>query len=135
MRQWIRNPLACLAEGAGGGLVIENGRIAEVVESGAGPAARVDIVFDAGRHVVLPGLINAHHHMYQSLTRAHPRAINKELFPGLKRCRAMAALDTRSAPTGDPLDAGRVAALRLHHSHGSSLYVSQGLQGRCRHSG
>jgi 8-oxoguanine deaminase len=84
MRQWIRNPLACLAEGAGGGLVIENGRIAEVVESGAGPAARVDIVFDAGRHVVLPGLINAHHHMYQSLTRAHPRAINKELFPWLE---------------------------------------------------
>jgi 8-oxoguanine deaminase len=84
MRQWIRNPLACLAEGAGGGLVIENGSIVEVVETGREPAARVDTVFDAGRHVVLPGLINAHHHMYQSLTRAHPRAINKELFPWLE---------------------------------------------------
>jgi 8-oxoguanine deaminase len=84
MRQWIRNPLACLAEGAGGGLVIENGRIVEVVESGHEPAAQVDTVFDTGRHVVLPGLINAHHHMYQSLTRAHPRAINKELFPWLE---------------------------------------------------
>jgi 8-oxoguanine deaminase len=84
MRQWIRNPLACLAEGAGGGLVIENGRIVEVVESGREPAVQVDTVFDAGRHVVLPGLINAHHHMYQSLTRAHPQAINKELFPWLE---------------------------------------------------
>jgi len=84
MRQWIRNPLACLAEGAGGGLVIENGRIAELVASGAEPAAPVATVFDAGRHVVLPGLINAHHHMYQSLTRAHPQAINKELFPWLE---------------------------------------------------
>jgi 8-oxoguanine deaminase len=84
MRQWIRNPLACLADGAGGGLVIENGSIVEIVESGREPAAQVDRVFDASRHVVLPGLINAHHHMYQSLTRAHPAAINKELFPWLE---------------------------------------------------
>jgi 8-oxoguanine deaminase len=84
MRQWIRNPLACLADGANGGLVIENGSIVEIVESGREPAAQVDRVFDASRHVVLPGLINAHHHMYQSLTRAHPAAINKELFPWLE---------------------------------------------------
>ena len=84
MRQWIRSPLACLAEGAGGGLVIENDRIVQIVKSGREPAAQVDSVFDASRHVVLPGLINAHHHMYQSLTRAHPRAINKELFPWLE---------------------------------------------------
>jgi 8-oxoguanine deaminase len=84
MRQWIRHPLACLADGASGGLVIENGRIAELVASGAEPAAPVAAVFDASRHVVLPGLINAHHHMYQSLTRAHPQAINKELFPWLE---------------------------------------------------
>ncbi|MGE0240392.1 MAG: 8-oxoguanine deaminase [Parvibaculaceae bacterium] len=84
MRLWIRNPLACLADTAGGGLVIENGRIAELVAAGAKPAKPVDETFDAGRHVVLPGLVNAHHHMYQTLTRAHPQAINKELFPWLK---------------------------------------------------
>ena len=35
-------------------------------------------------HVVIPGLINTHHHFYQTLTRAHPAAINKELFPWLQ---------------------------------------------------
>ena len=36
------------------------------------------------RHVVLPGLVNTHHHFFQTLTRAHPAAINQELFPWLK---------------------------------------------------
>jgi len=39
--------------------------------------------FDASRHVVLPGLVNTHHHFYQTLTRAHRTAINKPLFPWL----------------------------------------------------
>ena len=51
----------------------------------AQPPERVDAVFDASRHVVLPGLVNAHHHFYQTLTRAHPQAINKKLFPWLRR--------------------------------------------------
>lgn len=84
MRLWIKNPLAILAAGAGGGLVVEDGRIAETVASGAEPASPVDARFDASRHVVLPGLVNAHHHFYQTLTRAHPEAINKELFPWLQ---------------------------------------------------
>jgi len=33
---------------------------------------------------LLPGLINTHHHFYQTLTRAYPEALNKELFPWLK---------------------------------------------------
>lgn len=83
MRLWIRDPLACLADGAGRGIVVENGKIAELVATGGNPSRPVEEVFDAGRHVVLPGLINSHHHMYQTLTRAHPKAINKELFPWL----------------------------------------------------
>ena len=39
---------------------------------------------DCSQHVVLPGLVNTHHHFYQTLTRAHPDAINKELFDWLK---------------------------------------------------
>ncbi len=84
MRIWIKQPLAVLAEAAGGGLVIDGGRIAELVPAGGKPSGHVDQVFDASRHVIVPGLINTHHHFFQTLTRAHPSAINKELFPWLK---------------------------------------------------
>lgn len=83
MRLWIRNPLGIVAENASGGVVVEGGVIAELVAAGAKPAAPVDAVFDASEHVVLPGLINTHHHFYQTLTRAHPAAIDRELFPWL----------------------------------------------------
>ena len=84
MRLWIKEPLAVLAEGADGGVVVERCRIVELIGRGRSPSARVDQVFDASRHVVVPGLINAHHHFFQTLTRAHPAAINKELFPWLQ---------------------------------------------------
>ena len=84
MRLHIKNPLAILAADAAGGLVIDGGRIVECLLAGQSPSKPVDQTFDASRHVVLPGLINTHHHFYQTLTRAHPAAINKELFPWLK---------------------------------------------------
>jgi 8-oxoguanine deaminase len=37
-----------------------------------------------GRHIVLPGLINTHHHFYQTLTRVIPAAQNVALFDWLK---------------------------------------------------
>ena len=82
MRLWIKNPLAILAEMASGGLVVEGEKIVAVVAVGEVPVH--DTIFDAAEHVVLPGLINTHHHFYQTLTRAHPEAINKELFDWLK---------------------------------------------------
>lgn len=82
MRLWIKNPLAILAENATGGIVIEGTVIVELVQRGKIPVH--DVAFDASEHVVLPGLINTHHHFYQTLTRAHPQAINKELFDWLK---------------------------------------------------
>lgn len=84
MRTFIKTPLAVLAEGAGGGIVVDDGRIAELVAAGRTPSAPVDVTFDASRHVVIPGLINTHHHFFQTLTRAHPAAINKPLFPWLQ---------------------------------------------------
>jgi len=33
---------------------------------------------------VIPGLVNTHHHFYQTLTRALPAALNKQLFPWLQ---------------------------------------------------
>jgi len=83
MRTWIKDPLAILAEDSSRGIVVEGTRIVERVAAGREPLAPVDAVFDASRHVVLPGLVNTHHHFYQTLTRAHPQAINKELFPWL----------------------------------------------------
>ena len=83
MRVWIKNPLSIFAAGAGGGLVIDGARIVELVSAGRSPLAPVSAVFDAAAHVVLPGLINTHHHFYQTLTRAHPNAANKELFDWL----------------------------------------------------
>jgi cytosine/adenosine deaminase-related metal-dependent hydrolase len=46
--------------------------------------ATADEVIDARGHLVLPGLVNTHHHMYQSLTRAIPQAQNAELFGWLR---------------------------------------------------
>lgn len=81
-RLWIRNPLAILAEGAGGGVVVEGARIVALVASGETPAH--DAVFDASAHVALPGLINTHHHFFQTLTRCHPDAMDKPLFAWLQ---------------------------------------------------
>jgi 8-oxoguanine deaminase len=43
-----------------------------------------DRVIDAKRHLVVPGLVNTHHHMYQSLTRAIPSVQDAELFGWLR---------------------------------------------------
>jgi 8-oxoguanine deaminase len=83
-RIWISAPLAILAEASGGGIVVEGTRIVERVPAGGHPSRPVDETFDASRHVVIPGLVNTHHHFFQTLTRAHPLAINKPLFPWLK---------------------------------------------------
>ena len=82
-RIWIKNPLAILAEGAQGGIVVQGTRIAELVPTGGSPSVQCDEIFDASNHVVIPGLVNTHHHFFQNLTRAHPRALNKPLFPWL----------------------------------------------------
>ena len=43
-----------------------------------------DEVIEAADHVVVPGLINTHHHLVQNLTRAVPQAQNAPLFGWLK---------------------------------------------------
>ncbi|MFT5805975.1 MAG: 8-oxoguanine deaminase [Moritella dasanensis] len=83
-RLWIKNPLDCLDPAYAGGIVIQDDIIVELVPAGAEPIAVIDDVVDAREHVLIPGLINAHHHFYQTLTRAFPDALNKELFPWLQ---------------------------------------------------
>jgi 8-oxoguanine deaminase len=81
---WIKDPLAIFADGAERGVVVKDGRLIEVVPAGRNPAITALKIFDAGAHVVLPGLINTHHHFYQTLTRAVPAALDRELFPWLQ---------------------------------------------------
>ncbi len=53
-----------------------------------GPAAELpqtaDEIINAQGHLVLPGMVNTHHHMVQSLTRAIPAVQNAELFGWLR---------------------------------------------------
>lgn len=53
-----------------------------------GPASQLpreaDEVIDARGHMVVPGLVNTHHHMYQSLTRAIVGVQDAELFSWLR---------------------------------------------------
>ena len=81
---WVKNPLAIYAKNSDSGVVIKGQEIIELVASGKTPLSQIDEVYDASASVVLPGLINTHHHFYQTLTRAYPEALNKELFPWLK---------------------------------------------------
>jgi 8-oxoguanine deaminase len=69
---------------------IENGGlfIRDNVIEGVGPTAELpptaDEVIDLTDHVLLPGLVNTHHHLYQTLTRAVPAAQDAVLFKWLK---------------------------------------------------
>ncbi len=87
MTLWIKDPLSIFVDDhvdAGGGLVVDGSKIVEIVPTGRQPQARIDSKLNVHDHVVLPGLINTHHHYYQTLTRAYGPAQNKELFPWLK---------------------------------------------------
>ncbi len=66
-----------------GGMFIEGNRIVQVGATSELPQF-ADHVLDLSGHLVTPGLINTHHHMYQSLTRAVPAAQNAELFDWLQ---------------------------------------------------
>ena len=66
-----------------GGLFIENGFISKVGATRDLPST-ADEVLDLTGHVVLPGLVNTHHHFYQTLTRAVPLAQDANLFNWLK---------------------------------------------------
>ena len=67
----------------GGGLFIEDGFISRVGKTTDLPQD-ADRVLDLTDHIVLPGLINTHHHFYQTLTRAVPAAQDANLFNWLK---------------------------------------------------
>ena len=64
-------------------VLVRDGLIAAI-----GPASQMphtaDEVIQARQHLLVPGMVNTHHHMYQSLTRALPQVQNAELFRWLR---------------------------------------------------
>jgi cytosine/adenosine deaminase-related metal-dependent hydrolase len=67
----------------GGGFFARDGFIEQVGMPGELPTD-ADQVLDLSGCVVLPGLVNTHHHFYQTLTRAVPAAQDANLFNWLK---------------------------------------------------
>jgi cytosine/adenosine deaminase-related metal-dependent hydrolase len=72
-----------VGEIADGGLYAVDGVIHQVGATSDLPDT-ADEVFDATGHVVLPGLVNTHHHFVQTLTRAVPGAQDAGLFDWLR---------------------------------------------------
>lgn len=66
-----------------GGIFIKDGFIEAVGKSDQLPS-KADQILDLKGHIVLPGLVNTHHHFYQTLTRVVPDAQNANLFNWLK---------------------------------------------------
>src|SRR5688572_23174273 len=61
----------------GDNVMVQGGRTHEVPNE-------ADTIIDMRGYVLMPGFVNTHHHMYQTLTRAVPAAQNADLFNWLK---------------------------------------------------
>jgi len=107
-----------------GGLFIRDGLIEQVgptstfphPSTGSGQAA--DEVLDLKGFVVLPGLVNTHHHFYQTLTRVVSPAQDANLFNWLKTLYPIWARMT--GPEG-------LINLRIIISHGKTQQFNSGM--------
>ncbi|WOJ95919.1 8-oxoguanine deaminase [Congregibacter brevis] len=66
-----------------GGLFVRDG-IIEAVGSTSSMPQTADRIIDLQGHVLMPGMVNTHHHLYQNLTRLMPKAQNAPLFGWLQ---------------------------------------------------
>ncbi|MFK8042303.1 8-oxoguanine deaminase [Congregibacter sp.] len=66
-----------------GGLFVRDGVI-EAVGSTSSLPETADRIIDLQGHVLMPGMVNTHHHLYQNLTRLMPKAQNAPLFGWLQ---------------------------------------------------
>src|SRR5262245_788328 len=65
---------------SGGWVLVRDERIEAVGEASSPPSVRADRVVDATGKVVLPGFVNTHHHLPQTLTRNVPAVQEAPLF-------------------------------------------------------
>lgn len=103
-----------------GGLFARDGFLEQVGPTADLPA-QADQVVEASGMLVLPGLVNAHHHLYQTLTRAVPGAQDVGLFPWLRRLYPIWA---RMTPEDVNL-ATKVGLLELAHSGCTTAFDHQ----------
>jgi len=66
------------------GALLVRDNVIEAVGSSQELATEADRVIDAEGMLIMPGLVNTHHHLYQTLTRALPAAQDALLFSWLK---------------------------------------------------
>jgi len=81
---WSRIPFLFWPTVPKRGIVVRGGKIVELVGKGREPATAHAGSTTPAAHVVLPGLINTHHHFYQTLTRALPARWTVNWFPWLQ---------------------------------------------------
>lgn len=105
---------------AHGGLFARDGVIEQIGPSADLPR-RADDVLDASGHLVLPGLINTHHHLCQSLTRAVPGAQDAGLFDWL---RTLYPIWARLTPEAVQV-ATKIGLLELAHSGCTTAFDHQ----------
>ena len=67
----------------GGGMIVRDGMIESVARSEELELVETETL-DLSGHLVFPGLVNTHHHLYQTLTRAVPGAQDANLFEWLR---------------------------------------------------
>ncbi len=67
----------------GGGLFVRDGVIEQVGPTHMLPNS-ADLMLDLDNHIVIPGLVNTHHHLYQGLTRVIPKCQDSTLFVWLQ---------------------------------------------------
>ena len=86
---WVRNADVVVtmdgdrSEPANAHVLVEDGKIASVGSAGPDDPAGWEVI-DAAGCVVTPALVNTHHHLYQTLTRAVPAGQDALLFGWLK---------------------------------------------------
>ena len=71
------------AEITDGGVFARDGIIEKIGKSRELPR-HADTVIDLNGHIVIPGMVNTHHHLFQNLTRVVPAAQNAPLFGWLQ---------------------------------------------------
>ena len=88
-KTWVRNADVVVtmdgdrSEPANAHVLVEDGKIASVGSAGPEDPSGWEVI-DAAGCVVTPALVNTHHHLYQTLTRAVPAGQDALLFGWLK---------------------------------------------------